>query len=189
MGRTLLVAATAAWVFGGAATLRASDADWLTDDGNVLELKLAHLDKNGPDGGILRIDRGKKVVSWDGIPGEIGCKLKVEATFDDVKSVSLDDYQAGFVVELKKGKTKKLVLIPVPHAMALMTRADVKEVGLQTSMANAGLRDSAGDGIRTGGSVGGAGPAAKKVELPKEVVADTRKAADAVLEALGRAKP
>jgi hypothetical protein len=57
--------------------------DWVTDHDGVLELKLAHKERGRPDGGILRIDSARSLIFWEGIPGELGCHLKVEAPFSE----------------------------------------------------------------------------------------------------------
>ena len=88
-----------------------SSADWMSETDDVLELKLAHEEKGRPDGGTLRIDSTKRLLLWEGIPGEFGCKLRVEASFDEVDDISVSEL-AGFVLALKRDKNKKLVLIP-----------------------------------------------------------------------------
>src|SRR5262249_38361647 len=146
----------------------------------------AHLDKNGPDGGILKVDRQKHLLSWEGAGGEMSCKSKVEASFDDVKSVSKAD-GPGFVVELKKGKPKSLTLIPVFHANWLLDGYRVANRGSQQAMRESPNMGGPGGGsIAANGGAGSAGPTVKKVELPAGVVADTQQAVDSVLAALGR---
>src|SRR5207247_379175 len=80
----------------------------------VLELKLAHEDPRGTDGGILRVDPGQRRIRWAGVPGEFGCKEILEASFDEVKRLRVG-VDAGFVLELKD--KRKLSLIPVSHAL------------------------------------------------------------------------
>jgi hypothetical protein len=185
--RAILVAMTLIALAANAPAAELSP-DWMTDEGGVLELKLAHDDKDRPDGGLLRLDRNKRLLLWEGIPGDIGCKLKVEAKFEDVEAVRVGE-QAGFTVELKKGKPKKLVLIPVPHAEWFLKQYGIRE-GLATAMANTGdLRGIDGDKMRPSGASASAGPSIKKVELPQEVVRDTRQAANAVLAAMDRLPP
>jgi len=100
--KTMLVAITGI-ALGTNAPAADLSPDWMSDEGGVLELKLAHNDKDRPDGGLLRLDRNKRLVLWQGIPGDIGCKLKVEAKFEDVEAVRVGD-GAGFTVELKHGR-------------------------------------------------------------------------------------
>ena len=187
VGTTILVAITVA-VLGTNAPDADVGPDWMTDEGGVLELKLAHNDKDRPDGGLLRLDRNKRLLLWQGIPGDIGCKLKVEAKFDDVEAVRVGD-GAGFTVELKHGKPKKLVLIPVPHAEWFLRQYSVRE-GLATTMANTeSLRGPDGSKMSPSGGAASAGPSIKKVDLPEAVVRDTRRAANAVLAAMDRLPP
>jgi hypothetical protein len=141
-----------------AAASGSAEADWMTDANGVLDIKVALSDQGGACGAALVLDRIKKTLVVEGAPGEIGCKLKLEAAFDAVSSVKTGD-GAGFLVELKKGKQKKLLMIPVMHVQWLLTQPLVS---------------------------GGVGPQVEKVELPKDVTHDTEKAANAVLSALGR---
>lgn len=124
---------------------------------------------------------------WQGIPGDIGCKLKVEAKFEDVEAVRTGD-GAGFTIELKRGKPRKLVLIPVPHAEWLLKQYGIQE-GLATAMANTEYLQGPGGKMTPSGGAASAGPSIKKVELPEAVVGDTRRAVDAVLAAMDRQPP
>lgn len=156
--------------------------DWMTDDKGVLELKVAQVENNHLCGAVLRLDRNKRSLLHEGIPGEIGCKAKIEVSFDDVKSVDTGD-EAGLTLELKKGKPRKALLIPVPHAPWLLQQAQVKG-GQGQGMEASGLKGPDGDGMKMSGSGSGA-VTLKKVELPKPVVDDTKKAVEAIREALG----
>ena len=168
------------------AALLAGDADWLTDENGVLALKLAHLDKNGPDGGVLKVDRQKHVMLWEGAGGEMSCKTRFEVSFDDVKSVAKAD-GPGFVVELKKGKPKSLTLIPIFHANWLLDGYRVSGLSSQQAIKDSPMMVGPGGGsITANGGAGAAGPTVKKVDLPKDVVADTQQAVDSVLAAMGR---
>jgi len=168
----------------GATPGRADEADWMTDADGILDIKVALSEKDGACGAALMLDRAKKTLKFEGAPGEIGCQFALEAAFDEVKSVKTGD-GAGFLVELKKGKRKKLLMIPVPHVQWLLTQP-MASGGFGQAMATSGLRGPDGEPVRVGGSAGGVGPQLKKVELPKEVTEDTAKAAGAVLAALGR---
>jgi hypothetical protein len=186
VGTTILVAITVV-VLGTSAPAADLSPDWMSDEGGVLELKLAHNDKDRPDGGLLRLDRNKRLLLWQGIPGDIGCKVKVEAKFEDVEAVRVDD-GAGFTVELKHGKPRRLVLIPVPHAEWFLKQYGIQE-GLATAMANTEYLRGPGGKMAPNGAAASAGPSIKKVELPEAVVRDTRRAANAVLAAMDRLPP
>ena len=185
MTRTMRRAAALMMLLGAPALAAQAPPEWMTDEGGVLELKLAHDDKGRIDGGILRLDRNRKLLLWEGIPGDIGCKANLEAKFEDVAAVNVGD-QAGFTVELKKGKPKKLVLLPVPHAEWFLRQSSVRE-GMGTTMAHSGeLRGPGGESMTPSGSAASGAPSVKKVELPEAVVRDTLQAAQAVRAALGR---
>jgi len=161
-------------------------ADWMSEADGVLELKLAHEEKARPDGGTLRIDSRLGLVLWEGIPGEFGCRLKVEATFDDVKDVTVTEL-AGFVLELKSGKNKKLALIPVPHAWWFTEQWSGRSGNIAQRVPEGTMRGHDGDAMGMSGGAAGAGTSVKHREIPKPVVADTRKAANAIRAVLGRA--
>lgn len=171
----LLALAPAGWT---------ADAEWMADEAGVLDIKVALAEKGGACGAALILDRTKKTLLLEGAPGEIGCKLKVEESFTDVKSVKTGD-GAGFLVELKKGKQKKLLMIPVVHVQWLLSQPMVGG-SFGQAVQSSNLTGPDGEPIRVGGAAGGVGPTVKKVELPKDVVADTEKAVQAVRQALGQ---
>lgn len=161
-----------------------SNAEWMTETDGVLELKLAHEEKARPDGGVLRVDPRRRLLEWEGIPGEFGCKVKVEVSFEDVKGVSVSD-QAGFVLELRTGKNKKLTFLPVPHAWWFVQQWTAEGGNLGHNLPEGTLRTQDGEMGATGASAGAA-PRPKHRDTPPQVAADTRTAANAVLAALGR---
>lgn len=175
-GLVLSLAGAGAW---------AGETDWMTDEGGVVDIKVALADKGAACGGALMIDRNKKMLVFEGAPGEIGCKLKLEEPFAEIKSVKTGD-GAGFLLELKKGKQKKLLMIPVVHVQWLLAQPMAAGGGLGQSMESSGMRGPDGEPIRVGGAAGGVGPSVKKVEIPKNVAADTEKAARTIREALGQ---
>jgi hypothetical protein len=181
MGRAV---ASGLLILGLAASGWAAEAEWMTDDAGVLDIKVALADKGAACGAALIADRNKKTLVFEGAPGEIGCKLKFEEPFAEVKSVKTGD-GAGFLLELKKGKQKKLLMIPVVHVQWLLTQP-MEGGNFSQAAQSAGLTGPDGDPIRVGGAAGGVGPSVKKVELPKDVVADTEKAARLIREALGQ---
>lgn len=165
--------------------------EWMSEEGGLLELKLAHSEKNGPDGGILRLDTLRRLILWEGIPGELGCKERIEASFEDVRSVSAGR-DAGFVLEFRRAIGKKLVLLPLPHAPWFSRQPKVDQGVLPTIVREGGLAVSGGapgesSAMIVGGSAASTAPSLKRATLPDDVVFDTRKAVGAIREALGRA--
>lgn len=187
----------AALVVTALATSPARAADpWIIDENGVLQMMLAHEEKNGPDGGLLTLDRNKKTIKWEGAPGEHGCKLKVEGAFDAVKSVKDNGREAGFVLEMKEGKPRKLVLLPLPYAQWFITQWEVAdgrfgqtlpEGTLSAGSATAGKGEaSSGTGsMSPSGSASNAGPSTKHVDIPAQVEEETKKAVTVVRDALG----
>jgi hypothetical protein len=157
---------------------------WITDEDGVLEMLLAHRDDTRVDGGTLRLDRRKKLITWTGAPNEIGCKRSFEAAFSDVKSVEEERSLPGFHLELKQGKPKGWTLMPLPHVAYLLKGPGVSEGDLQQKASDAGLTGPDGAPLRVGGDAGGVGPRVKKRELPEEVDRDVRKAITALRDAL-----
>ena len=158
--------------------------EWLTDTDGVIEMLLAHRDEDRVDGGTLRLDRRKKLLTWTGAPNEIGCKRSFEATFADVKSVEEERTLPGFHLELRQGKRKGWTLMPLPHVTYLLKDPSVKEGDLQHRAKDAGLVGPDGAPLRIGGEAGGVGPSVKKRELPDEVDRDIRKAITVLRDAL-----
>ncbi len=158
--------------------------EWITDEDGVLELLLAHRDDDRVDGGTLRVDRAKRLVTWTGAPNEIGCKRRFEVSFADVKSVEEERTLPGFHLELREGKPKGWTLMPLPHVTYLLKDPSVKEGDLQQRANDAGLVGPDGAPLRIGGEAGGVGPRVKKRELPDEVDRDVRKAITVLRDAL-----
>lgn len=162
------------------------EPDWMSVRGGVLTLALAHEESQGPDGGTLTVDPNRRVVLWEGIPGELGCKDKREVRFEDIRTVRTQE-GSGFVIEFNKRVGKRLVLLPRSHAPWFQGQWKNPDAALSPVLG--GLRTADGEGgmgMGIGGVRGGVGPPPRRRELPKEVRADTRAAVAAVLEALDR---
>ena len=84
--------------------------DWMAVRNGAVELALAHRETDRLDGGILTVDPRRRVLIWEGVAGDMGCHVKVEASFDDVRSVALGE--PGFALEFRKGKGQRMLLIP-----------------------------------------------------------------------------
>src|SRR5712691_2642523 len=158
--------------------------DWMAVRNGAVELALAHRETDHLDGGVLTVDPRRRVVIWEGIAGDIGCHAKVEASFDDVRSVALGE--PGFALEFRKGKGQRMLLIPRPHAQWLL-----QERKLRSSMA-AVVRQSQFELMGPDGTplpmeaIGSTAPALQHLDLPSAVTADTRAAVNAIRDALGR---
>jgi hypothetical protein len=165
----------------------APPVEWIKDEDGVLEMLLAHRDDGRVDGGTLRVDRRRQLVTWTGAPNEIGCKRTLEASFADVKTVEEERVLPGFRLELREGRTKSWTLMPLPHFQSLLQDASVKAGGLQRAAENSNLQGPDGAPLRIGGEAGGAGPVVRKRELPPEVERDVRKAVATLRDALAPA--
>lgn len=174
-------------IFAAAPPLRADE--WLSDENGVLQMLLAHEEKGGPDGGTLTLDRNKKTITWIGAPGEHGCKLRIEGTFASVKNVKDNGREAGFVLEMKDGKNKKLVLLPLPYAQWFLLQWKVAEGSFGKTLPEGTLSVGGGKGeassMSPSGSAGNAGPSMKHQDIPELVENDTKKAITAARGALG----
>jgi hypothetical protein len=158
--------------------------DWMAVRNGAVELALAHRETDHLDGGVLTVDPRRRVVIWEGIAGDMGCHDKVEASFDDVRSVALGE--PGFALEFRKGKGQRMLLIPRPHAQWLL-----HERKLRPNMA-AVMRQSQFELMGPDGTplpmeaIGSTAPALQHLDLPSAVTADTRAAVNAIRDALGR---
>jgi hypothetical protein len=152
---------------------------WMTVRDHSLELLLV---REGLCGGILSLDSVRRLVRWTGAPGDIGCKDGFEAAFDDVRAVRVQS-DVGFLVDFRKGAGKRLVLIPLPHAAWLGQQARFRDASAKSVLDSASVAAD-GDTLAVPGA-----SAVQRGELPREVVADTQKAVDRLLEMLGRPAP
>lgn len=163
--------------------------EWIVEDGSTLLLRLVTEEGRKPCGGVFTVDPTRRTVRFEGIPGALGCKRVVEAPFADVKALRTQRLEAGFVVDLA-GKGPKLVLLPLPHFSWFERQFRARASGDQVDQALASVGGAAGaDGdLMTFGGVlgGGSGATLQRVDLPKEVQADTQKAVDLIREAMGR---
>lgn len=158
--------------------------EWLKDEDGVLEMLLAHRESGRVDGGTLRLDRSKKLLTWTGAPGEIGCPRTLEVAFSDVKRVEEERVEPGFRLELKDGSQKSWTLMPLPHFQFLVKGAAVDQGGMQQKLDDAGLHDAEGNSLRVSGAAAGAGPSVRKRQLPPEVERDVRQAIATLRSAL-----
>ena len=145
---------------------------------------LAHREDGRVDGGTLKVDRRKRLVTWTGAPNEIGCKRSFEAAFSDVKYVEEERTLPGLRLELREGKPKSWTLMPLPHFAALLQSPAVTDGGLQRRAEDANLQGPDGAPLRVGGEAGGAGPVVRKVPLEPEVERDIRRAVATLRDAL-----
>jgi hypothetical protein len=162
--------------------------DWMAVRNGAVELALAHRETDRLDGGILTVDPRRRVLIWEGIAGELGCHVKVEASFDDVRSVAIGE--PGFALEFRKGKGPRMLLIPRPHAQWLLKerkfRTNLGLVAQQMPLEVAGGKGGETSTMPLTASVAPAGPILEHLDLPGSVTADTRAAVDAIRDALGR---
>ena len=160
--------------------------DWMAVRNGAVELALAHRETDRLDGGILTVDPRRRVLIWEGVAGDMGCHVKVEASFDDVRSVALGE--PGFALEFRKGKGQRMLLIPRPHAQWLLQERKVRSSDIAQV-----LRDNAGiltgpdkEALPVTGSGATTTPTIQHLDLPSAVTADTRAAVNAIRDALGR---
>jgi hypothetical protein len=173
----------------GPAEATAEGVEWIVEDGSNLLLRLVMEEGRKPCGGVLTVDPTQRTVRFEGIPGDLGCKRVVEASFADVKALRTQRMEAGFVVELV-GKGPKLVLLPLPHFAWFERQFKARSGGDQVDQALAsvgGASGADGDAMNFGGVAGGgSGVTLQRVDLPQDVQADTQKAVDLIREAMGR---
>jgi hypothetical protein len=158
--------------------------EWMTDEDGVLEMLLAHRDDGRVDGGTLRLDRGKKLVTWTGAPNEIGSKRAFEVAFSDVKYVEEERALPGFRLELRQGKPRSWTLMPLPHFNELLQGPATSQNDIKRVAEDANLLGPDGAPLRISGEAAGAGPSVRKRELAPAVEQDIRKAVTMLRDAL-----
>jgi hypothetical protein len=181
----LFVAATLA----AGATARGGEPsgaiEWLLESRpGVLEMRLVHDERPRVDGGVLRVDANQRVVSWEGIPGERGCRQKLEVPFSRVRAVR-DEPQGEIRLEIKGQPRDRWLFVPLPHAAWVAQLSSAVQSGF-----GQGVRDVLvgpdGLSLPVGGFARFAGPQIRQGVVPGEVTADVRLAVDRIRQALGR---
>jgi hypothetical protein len=167
-----------------AAAIHAEDGEWMSDDGRVVEMLLAHRDADRVDGGTLSIDRERRTLTWSGAANEIGCRRPWAASFDDVADVK--DDEPGFLLVLRKGPQKEIRLAPLPHFAALLGQGRTTSVAPGVKEA---LKGPDKDAVPLSGSGASTTPTLARRALPPGLQRDSRRAAEAIARALGRSHP
>ena len=180
-----LVAATLAC----RSTADAGDAsegnEWLSENrSGVLELLLVHREFRRADGGVLHVDPNRRVVTWEGIPGERGCRQKLEASFGSVRAVR-DEPQGLIRLEIKGQPRDRWLFVPLPHAGWLAHAASALSEGMTREVTEAFVGPD-GLPLPVGGSTAFSGAQFKAGIVPREVSGDVRLAVERIREALGR---
>jgi hypothetical protein len=187
----LLVAATpfhVRTVSASPATEAPAPADWMAEGpAGVLRLRLAHAEPGRrPDGGVLRVDPNRRLVAWDGVAGEVGCRRKLEAPFDRVRAVRVDPL--GLLrLEVRGEPRESWVFVPLPHAAWLVqTAAAVTRGFLPDLRSTFVLGDRDGTPMPPSGSAAFMGAQVRQDLVPADVLADVRLAVERVRATLGR---
>ncbi len=170
-------------------TAQAGDAtegsEWLSEnDAGVLELLLVHREQRSADGGVLLVDPNRRVLTWEGIPGERGCRQRLEAPFGNVRAVR--DEPAGLVrLEIKGQPRDRWIFVPLPHAVWLAQPASALSGGMSKEVADS-LVGPDGFPLPVGGSAVFSGAQFRTGVVPGEVSGDVRLAVERIREVLGR---
>jgi len=179
-GVVLLAVLATSPLGSGPAEAPPAPVEWIKEDDAALELKLV---SEGPCGGVLTVDSARRLVRWEGAPGRIGCRDGFEAAFEDVKSVWTRS-EGGFLVEIKRGRARPLLLVPLPHAGWFGEQGRGTDPSVKRALD--GMSGPDGESLPNNLS---SVPTLRRVEVPKPVAADTQKAVDRILEWLGRPAP
>ena len=156
-----------------------------TDDGTVLDVPLAHRDRDRVDAGILRVDRRRRILTWEGLPEEIGCPLRLEVPIDDVRGVA-ESRGVGLTLTLRSGPVRELILIPPAHFAVLAQPTVRARGGLSREEAIAGkLRNTDENFADAAGSGAFGGPSSRAIIVPEEVRRDVRAVVAILRSAVG----
>jgi hypothetical protein len=167
----------------------AEDTDsWLIEDrAGVLQIRLAHAERTRPDGGVLTVDPNRRVVTWEGIPGELGCRRKLEVPFARVRAVR-DDPEGVVRLEVKGEPRDRWVFVPLPHAAWLALASSRVFEGLGPAVRDS-LAGPDGFALPVGGAARFGGVQLRPDTVPPEIAADARVAVERVRQSLGRPAP
>jgi hypothetical protein len=158
-----------------------------TDDGSVLEVPLAHRERDRVDAGVLRLDRRRRVLTWQGLDEAIGCRLRLEVPLADVAGVA-ESRGPGLTLTLRSGAVRELTLIPPAHFALLLQAAVRPRGGISREEAIAsGLRN---DDVYADATGSGAfkGPSSRTIAVPEAARRDVR-AVIGVLRAVTTSDP
>lgn len=154
-GRACLAVLAIALASGGASTADTDTAsDWLLEPREgVVRLRLVHHERTRPDGGELLVDANRRLLIWEGIPGEYGCREKLEVSFESVRAVR-DEPEGLIHLEIKGQPRTKWVFVPLPHAAWIVQARSPLTTGstpafARTSSAPMGSRCSSADPRRS----------------------------------------
>jgi hypothetical protein len=160
-------------------------SEWLVEPrAGVVLLRLVHNERGRSDGGELLVDSNRRVLLWGGIPGELGCKQKLEVPFDKVRAVR-DEPEGLIRLEIKGEPRGKWVFVPLPHFAWLGQVTSSVTTGLSQGVTDT-LSGPDGLPLQVGGSARFAGPQTRANRVPSEVTADVRLAVERIRQALGR---
>jgi hypothetical protein len=96
--------------------------DWLVEEASgVVRLSLAHAEEAGPDEGVLTVDPERRLVTWEGAPGDRGCRRQLQAAFSRVRAVREAD--GAMRLELKDEPLDQWRLVPLTDAARLAAEA------------------------------------------------------------------
>lgn len=180
----VLAIALAGGAAAGAAEKGAA-SEWLLEPREgVVELRLVHHERGRPDGGELLVDSNRRVLIWEGIPGEMGCRQKLEAPFDSVRAVR-DEPEGLIRLEIKGQPRGKWVFVPLPHFAWLGQVSSAVTTGFAPGISEM-LTGPDGQQMPLGGTARFAGPQMRPDRVPGEVTADVRLAVERIRHALGR---
>ena len=180
----LVVAVLACGATSGADQAAAGN-EWLLENrAGVLELLLVHREPRSADGGVLHVDPNRRVVTWEGIPGERGCRQKLEASFGSVRVIR-DEPQGLIRLEIKGQPRDRWLFVPLPHAGWLAHAASALSEGMTREVTESFVGPD-GLPLPVGGSPAFSGAQFKTGIVPGEVSGDVRLAVERIREALGR---
>ena len=183
--RIVVLAITLTSGAAAGAAERAATSEWLLEPREgVVELRLVHHERGRPDGGELLVDSNRRVLIWEGIPGEMGCRQKLEAPFDNIRGVR-EEPEGLIRLEIKGQPRGKWVFVPLPHFAWLGQVSSPLTSGLAPGVSEL-LTGPDGLSLPVGGSARFSGPQMRSDRVPGEVTADVRLAVERIRNALGR---
>jgi hypothetical protein len=170
---------------GGHAADSDTTSDWLLEPHEgVVRLRLVHQERTRPDGGELLVDANRRVVIWEGIPGEYGCREKLEVPFESVRAVR-DEPEGLIHLEIQGQPRGRWVFVPLPHAAWIVQARSPLITGINPEIRE-GFRGPDGETMTVGGWAAFAGPQLRQGRVPAEVTNDVRLAVERIRDTLGQ---
>ena len=131
------------------------------------------------------MDPNRRVLTWEGIPGERGCRQRLETPFGNVRAVR--DEPVGLVrLEIKGQPRDRWMFVPLPHAAWLAQPASALSGGMSKEVARLARRPRRLPAARWAAPRCSRGRSSGRASCRGRSSGDVRLAVERIREVLGR---